>query len=167
MAISAGTWAVISEIGLNQAIDSNSTTQHYKIGKTVTCRDTGSTDYGEAVFIYLKGVASTAAGDFVVYEANGTTTRAVARSTGPGAVAMSACVANEYGWYQRTGLAKVTAGTVADNAQLYTTATAGSVDDAVVTGDLIYGARSDSATDTGFIKATLGYPYCGDTDNSA
>lgn len=166
MPISNGTWAIVDQIGLNQPINETSTTQQHTIGKVVRCKDVGSTNYGEAEFIYLKGVASTAVGDFVVYEANGVTARAATRSTGPGAVAMSACLANQFGWYQRTGRAKVTAGTVADNAQLYLTATAGTVDDAVVAGDLIYGARSDSATDTGFILATLANPYCADTDNA-
>lgn len=167
MAITAGTWVPINgRTGLNLTIDDHSTVAHHKVGDTVRCRDVGTTDYGEAEFIFLKGVASTVAGDYVAYEGNGVTKRAVARDTGPGAVAMAATVAGEYGWYQRTGRAKVTAGTVADNAQLYLTATPGSLDDAVVAGDLIYGARSDGATDTGFILATLSYPYTGDTDNA-
>lgn len=167
MAISHGTWAPVSEIGLNQAIDSNSTTQNYTIGKRIRCRDVGSTAYGEADFVYLKGVASTAKGDLVVFEGNGTTIRAAARAEGPCAVAMSACVASEYGWYQLTGLAVITSGTVSDNAQLYLTATAGSVDDAHVAGDGILGARSDSASDTGLVKATINHPHVGDTDDSA
>lgn len=167
MALTASTWAPVSEIGLNQAIADTSTTQHYKIGKRIRCRDVGTTDRGEAEFVYLKGVASTVAGDLVVFEGNGTTIRAAARAEGPCAVAMSACVASNYGWYQLTGSAIITAGTVADNAQLYLTATAGSVDDAHVAGDGIFGARSDGATDTGQILATINYPHVADHDDSA
>ena len=166
MAISAGTWAVINEIGLNQQIDSNSTTQHYKIGKRVRCRDVGTTDYGEAEFIYLKGVASTVAGDAVIYEADGTTIRLVARGEGPVAVAMSACVASEYGWYQIAGLAKVACATVADNTQAYACGTTAAIDDAHVAGDDIKGMRIASADDTGFCKALLMYPAMSDHDNA-
>jgi hypothetical protein len=168
MAIASGTWAPISEVGLNQPIATNSTTQHYSIGKRVRCRDVSTTtNYGEAEFVYLKGVASTAVGDLVVFEGNGTTIRASARGEGPVAVAMSACVASEYGWYQLTGLAVVTSGTVADNAQLYLTGTAGTVDDAHVAGDQIFGMRSDSASDTGLVKATMNHPHVADHDDSA
>lgn len=166
MAITAGTWQPIDRVGLNQAIADTSTTQNHAIGARVKCKDTGSTNYGEAEFIYLKGVASTAAGDLVSYEADGTTARVAARGVGPVAAAMSACVASNYGWFQIMGLAKVTSGTVAAHKQLYLTSTAGTVDDAVVTGDLIYGATSLAADDTGFVKATLNYPRVGDTDNA-
>lgn len=166
MAIASGQWAPVGEIGPSQAIDAVSTTQVCPIGKVLRCRDMGPTNYGEAEFIYLRGTASTALGNYVVYEGNGDTIRAVARSAGPGAVAMAATGANQFGWYQRTGRAKVTAGTVADNLQLYLSGTAGGVATTVVAGDLIYGARSDGATDTGFALATLSYPSTGDTDNA-
>lgn len=62
--------------------------------------------YGEGEFIYLKGVASTIVGSIVEYTtsfATGLETTNVALSR-PNAVAMSACVANEYGWYQISGI---------------------------------------------------------------
>lgn len=166
MAITAGTWQSQSKIGGNQAIADHGTTQKVHLLDRVTARDTGTTDYGEGEFIYLKGLASTAAGDLVTYNGDGVTTRTVARVTGPCAVAMAATVANEYGWYQIRGVAKVKSGTVAADKQLYLTSTAGQVDDAVVTGDLIYGAHSIAADDTGFVKALLNYPNVGDTDNA-
>lgn len=166
MAISAATWVPTDVIGLNAQITDHTTTQQHPINHRVKCRDTSSNDRGFADFVYLKGVASTVAGDLVIFEGNGTTIRAAARGEGPCAVAMSACVANEYGWYQLTGRAIITAGTVADNAQLYLTATAGSVDDAHVAGDGILGARSDGATDTGQILATINYPCVADTDDA-
>jgi hypothetical protein len=49
----------------------------------------------------------------VIYDHNaGTTKRAVAGDRGPCAVAMSANVASQFGWYQITGLAKIKSGTV-------------------------------------------------------
>jgi hypothetical protein len=166
MAITAGTWRPISQIGLNQQIEDHGTTQYEPLLKRVKCKDTSSQNYGEGEFIYLKGLASTAAGDLVVFNGDGVTTRSAARVTGPCAVAMSACVASEYGWYQIVGIAKTKSATVAADKQLYVTATAGQVDDAVVAGDLVYNAHSIAADDTGFVKALLNYPTLGDTDNA-
>ena len=61
---------------------------------------------------------------------------------------MSANVANQQGWYQIAGSAVITAGTVAANGNVYVTATAGSVDDAVVAGDKVDGARFKTADGT-------------------
>lgn len=166
MAISQGTWQPINEAGLNQAISETSTTKNYELLKRVRCRDVGSTAYGEAEFIYLKGLASTAVGDLTVYNGDGVTTRTVARVVGPAAVAMSACVASNFGWYQIQGLATIKAGTIAADKQLYLTATAGQVDDAVVAGDQVTGAKSVAADDTGLVKAIISYPSCNDNDNA-
>ena len=120
-----------------QPIAVTSTTQLHPLGTIVTAVDPV---YGEGEFVYLTGLASTAVGDVVVIN-KGTTTRAVTTSRGPVGVAMSANVASQYGWYQIAGQAVVnTAGAVADNALVYATATAGSVDDAVVAGAQIDGA---------------------------
>ena len=120
-----------------QPIAVTSTTQLHPLGTIVTAVDPV---YGEGEFVYLTGLASTAVGDVVVIN-KGTTTRALTTSRGPVGVAMSANVANQYGWYQIAGQAVVnTAGAVADNALVYATATAGSVDDAVVAGAQIDGA---------------------------
>lgn len=165
MPINPGLWLVVSEPGLNQDIDVASNTQQYPIGKTVTCRDYSGNGYGEAEFIYLRGTAGTLPAQFVVYEANGTTTRSVLRVTGPGAVSMSACGAGQFGWYQRTGTARLLANPTIDALQLYPTATPGVVDDLTQTGDTIFGARADSNMDGGFIRAALSHPYCADWDN--
>lgn len=165
MAITASTWAALNMIGLNQPIAETSTTQKHRIGTRVRCVDTGSTARGEGEFIYLKGVASTVAGDAVVFdESTGATTRTVAASKGPMAVAMSACVASEYGWYQIYGVGVVTVGTVADNAAVYTTATDGSLDDAQVDSQQVIGAIFRSATDTGQATIGLNYPNAGADD---
>lgn len=129
-----------------QPIATSSTTQSHVIGTRVRAYDE---TYGEGEFIYLKGVASTVVGDLVVYdEKANTTTRAVAGSRGPAAVAMSANVASQYGWYQIAGSAVVKAGTVSANGNVYLTATAGTVDDAVVSGDKVDGARFKTADGT-------------------
>lgn len=129
-----------------QDIAATETSQKHPIGTIVRAVDP---TYGEGEFIYLKGVASTVVGDLVVYDqyAN-TTTRAVAGSRGPAAVAMSANVAGQYGWYQIKGSAVVKAGTVAANGNVYLTATAGTVDDAVVVGDKVDAARFKTADGT-------------------
>lgn len=64
--------------------------------------------YGTGEFIYLLGVASTAVGSIVTYDV--TTYQTTLCAVGgniprPIAVAMSANVAGQYGWYQISGLA--------------------------------------------------------------
>lgn len=167
MAISAATWVPIDHIGLDQAIDATSTTQKYTAGKRIRCRDVGSTARGEAVFQYAKGVASVVAGDACVISANNDAAiRTVARSIGPIGIAMAAIVASNWGWFQVSGVGIVTAGTVADDTTPYLTATAGSLDDAVVAGDIVYGARFAGATDTGQALIELSYPHANDTDGA-
>ena len=98
--------------------------------------------YGLGEFIYLNGVASTAVGSVVIYDQkNGTTTLAAHLSRGPVAVAMSANVAGQFGWYQISGAAvPAVAGAVVAGSLVYATSTAGSLDDAVVATDKIDGA---------------------------
>lgn len=101
-------------------------------------------------FIYLLGVASTGVGSWVTYNATDySTVLLAANAIAPVAVAMSANVASQYGWYQISGKAvgKALAGYV-DNALVYATATAGSVDDAVVAGDRVKLAKGASAVGT-------------------
>jgi len=131
---------------INQAINETSTTKQIGIGTRIKAYDEV---YGEGEFIYLNGVASTTVGDLVIYDQYaGTTTRAVAGSRGPCAIAMSANVASSFGWYQIGGAAVVKAATVVANASVYVTATAGTVDDTVVSGDKVDGARFKTANGT-------------------
>jgi hypothetical protein len=52
------------------------------------------------VYVYLKGVASLAAGDFVTYDKDGVTARSGATSTGAVAIAMSANTASTtFSWF--------------------------------------------------------------------
>jgi hypothetical protein len=103
--------------------------------------------YGAGEFIFLKGLAATAVGTWVTYNDDDfTTTLLAANAIGPVAVAMSANVASQYGWYQISGKAiGLTLAGFLDNANVYATATAGSVDDAVVAGDRVKNAVGASA----------------------
>lgn len=118
--------------------------------------------FGIGEFIYLKGVASTVAGSVVVYDTYaGTTTLTVATSRGPVAVAMAPTVANTFGWYQISGATAVKAATVVAGSLVYTTATAGVLDDAVVAGSKIDGMTFKTADGTpaaGFADAQMNRP---------
>jgi len=129
------------------AIDETTANQAVALGTIVQAADP---DLGSGEFIYLKGVASTAIGSWVTYNSSDNTTALLAANAiGPVAIAMSACVASEYGWYQIGGKAvgKALTGFV-DNANVYATATAGSIDDAIVAGDRVKLAKGASAVDT-------------------
>jgi len=147
-----------------QPIASTDTVQNHPLGTRVKAKDA---TYGAGEFIYLSGVASTAVGSWVTFnqDDNGTTLLA-ANAIGPVAVAMSANVASSYGWYQIYGKAvgAALAGFV-DNANVYATATAGSVDDAIVAGDRVKSAKGASAVGTpsaGLAEFEIQYPLMDD-----
>lgn len=90
---------------LTQNIADTSTTQKHPLGKIVRAVDP---TLGEGEFIYLLGVASTVVGSLVTYEPSTWQTALApvgANKPQPIAVAMSANVAGQYGWYQISGLA--------------------------------------------------------------
>jgi len=137
------------------------TTQRHTLGTVVSAVDP---TYGAGEFIYLQGAATTAVGSWVTYyEDDWTTALLAADAVGRVAVAMSANVASSYGWYQIKGKAVGKALTgYADNAAVYATATAGSVDDAVVAGDLVMNALGASAVgtpSTGLAEFEIDRPY--------
>lgn len=123
------------------------TSENVAVGTIVTAVDP---TYGPGEFIYLEGVASTAVGSWVTFNADDYSTALLAANAiGPVAVAMSANVASQYGWYQINGKAVGLAlASFADNANVYATATAGSVDDAIVAGDRVKEAKGASAVGT-------------------
>lgn len=128
---------------LPQAIADTSTTKQLPLGTIVRAVDAS---YGEGEFIYLLGVGSTAVGSWVTYNADDwSTTLLAGNAIGPVAIAMSANVANQYGWYQISGkgIGK-TNDDVADNGNLYCSS-GGTVDDTDVAGDFISGAKAASA----------------------
>jgi hypothetical protein len=78
---------------------------------------------------------------------------------------MAATVASEFGWYQISGKAVVKAATVVDNANAYISGTAGTLDDAVVDGDMVHLAKFASANGTpaaGFAELEIHRPYTDD-----
>ena len=88
-----------------QPIANTDTTQKHPLGTIVRATDP---TYGEGEFIYLLGVASTTVGSIVTYDPSTylTTLSAVGGNIPRAvAVAMSANVASQYGWYQISGQA--------------------------------------------------------------
>lgn len=134
---------------VEQAIADTSTTKKHPLGSIVRAVDP---TYGVGEFIYLLGVASTVVGSLVYY--NATTYQTVlepgsADDTGvPLAVAMSANVASQYGWYQIGGNAviKKVAVTVSPQVAVYVSATAGRVTNVSSAGEQILGARTANLT---------------------
>lgn len=131
----------------SQPIADTSTVQNHPLGTIVHAVDPV---YGEGEFVYLQGLAATAIGTWVTYNADDNSTALLAANAiGPVAISMSANVASQYGWYQISGKAVgLCLAAFADNANVYATATAGSVDDAVVAGDRVKLAKGASAIGT-------------------
>ena len=158
-------WDIIGAYGGGQNIDETSTTQKFPLGLVVQGNDIDpDTGYGVGEFIYAKGVASTVVGSVALIDTNGwTTSLGTANDIGQLGCSMSINVANQFGWYQITGngVAKGLA-SLLDNKAVYVTSTAGSIDDAVVSGDLIFGMSTVSALDTpssGLALVSLARPY--------
>jgi hypothetical protein len=153
-------WTIQENSLLGQPIGDTSLIQRHALGTIVRAKDP---TYGAGEFIYLKGVAGTVIGSVAVYNLDdGSTTLVAAGGVGALAVAMSANVASQYGWYQIQGKAVVKAGTVVDNAAVYATAVGGQVDDAVVAGDLITNALFASADGTpsaGLAECEIARPF--------
>jgi hypothetical protein len=122
-----------------QPIAETSTTKKHLLGTIVRATDA---TLGEGEFIYLQGIGSTVVGSIVSYGVGFVTALDTAAATGPSnplAIAMSANVASQYGWYQISGLAVATkADTVSFAAGAGFTTSAG-LAVAVVTGRCVLG----------------------------
>lgn len=156
---------VITENALGfPGIGTVSDTAAVPVGTIVRAQDA---TYGAGEFIFLQGVASTAVGSWVTYNSdNGGTDLLAANAIGPVAIATAATVANKFGWYQIGGKAigLALAGFL-DNANVYATATAGSVDDAIVAGDRVKNAKGASAIGTpsgSFAEFEIARPFVDD-----
>lgn len=90
----------------HQPIADTSTTKKHPLGTIIQASDP---TYGAGEFIYLQGVANTLTGHIVNYDANFVTAihTSALNNPRPLAVAMSANVASQYGWYQISGQAVV------------------------------------------------------------
>lgn len=142
--------------------------QRHPLGTRVCAKDLSADAYGEGGFIYLKGLTTSDKGTWVTFNADDwSTTLLAANAIGPVAVCMNdACNTGKFGWYQVYGKAvgKVLAG-FADNGNVYATATAGSVDDAIVAGDRVKVAKGASAIDTpatGLAEMEIQNPFMDD-----
>lgn len=158
------TFAIKNPIIGVQPIEVTSTVQNHALGFKVRAI---SLTYGEGEFIYLKGVGSTAIGSWVTIHEDGfTTTLLAANDIGQTAIAMSANIADQFGWYQIDGKAVGKAlANYADNGLVYATATAGSIDDAVVSGDRVkkaIGASAVGTPSTGLAEFEINYPFMDD-----
>lgn len=132
-----------------QPIAVTDVTQNHALGTLVRAVDPV---YGMGEFVYLKGIAATAVGSMVDFDQYlGTTALSPATAgTGPVGIAMSANVANQYGWYQIEGSAVVKApNAMVVGADVFSlAATPGSVDDAAVAGEQILNAKVSTTTGT-------------------
>jgi hypothetical protein len=163
-------WKITTSIIGVQPIADVSTTQLHPFGTIVEAVDTGTNQNGAGEFMYVKGVSSGATGAWVgVNSDDYTTTLATANGIYPivGVMMSDLDAATDYGWVQISGkaVAKALTGFV-DNANVYLTATAGSVDDAVVAGDRVQNVKGASALDgpaTGMAEFELSRtPYTND-----
>jgi hypothetical protein len=151
----------------HQQIADISTTQKHPLGTIIRATDP---TYGEGEFIYLLGVTGTVAGSWVTYAGRAfTTALIVANAIGPVAIAMAANVGSSYGWYLIQGAHPAAiAGDVASNGNLYAEATAGKVDDAIVTGDRVWGAKATAADNSthGTVAVEIHRPFMNDALNA-
>jgi hypothetical protein len=116
--------------------------------------------YGQGTFIFLKGVASLAAGDVVTYDSAGQSIRALTTSRGPIAVAMAAVPATSWGWFMRKGTVLVNSGanaTVASAAAQCSAA--GTIDDTTTAGQFIDGMTTRAVNSGGFTLCSMSNPY--------
>lgn len=100
-------WSTDEPKVVPQALDETSATQRAPLGTIIRGRHE---TYGEGEFIYLEGVANTTVGHVVSYDAATFQTALMSAAVGigrPVAVAMSANLADRYGWYQIAGVAVV------------------------------------------------------------
>lgn len=141
------------ELGI-QPIAVTSTTQNHDLGTIITATDPV---YGGGEFIYLLGVASTVVGSVVTWGgvSSGTPTYqtalapATANLAQPLAVAMSANVGSQYGWYQIGGSAvAATNGTLATGPGPVYLAGSGQLTSSQANGKQVLNAINVTATGT-------------------
>jgi hypothetical protein len=139
--------------------------QNHPLGTIIRAEDA---TLGEGEFIYLTGAANTVVGMLVTYNNLAGTTTAVPNTASqnvPVAVAMSANVASQFGWYQIAGIATITKTATKINpaAKLAISATAGSVIGGSTAGKMIMNCitvnAATVASATGTIQATINRPF--------
>lgn len=142
-------------------------TQEHTPGQIVMAEDKSSADLGVGEFIYAQ--ANEAIDQYeavLIDQADYGADLAVANGIGMFGVALTGLASGEWGWFQISGKATVlvASGFAAGNL-VYLTATAGTVDDAAVAGDIVYGSQSLSAIATpvaGAAYVGLNRSFCQD-----
>lgn len=156
-------WSPTGNFLLPQNIDERSTTAKTALGTRLSAKHA---TYGSVEFQYQKGVASGAVRDWVtINEDDGTVTRLAANAIGPVGIIMSTLTASFYGWVARRGKVLGNCLTLyADNAKVWITGTAGSVDDTSVAGDLVVNAKGASLTavGSGYAEFEIDNPWVND-----
>jgi len=119
-------------------------------------------------YVYLQGIASLAAGDFIVYgnaAAPYVVTRLVndANSGGAGSVAlaMAAALATQFGWFQVYGPSQANANvatTASIGVQLYRSGTTGRAAVTAVAKDCLFGVYTMAASVANVGQVFLDYP---------
>lgn len=149
---------------ITQAVGVSSAVKQHPVGLIQASDDA---TYGAGEVIYLQAGAVMARGSWVTYaQDDGSAALLAANAIGPVALATGVMASGEYGWFQISGkgVGLVAAG-FADNANVYATATAGTVDDAVVAGDRVKNAKGASAVGTpsaGLAEVEIARPFMDD-----
>ncbi len=112
-------------------------------------------------YMYMRGVASGAAGVWVSFDEDHVTTLLAANAVGRVGIMMATLDATtDFGWFQIYGKNTIAStDTVAADAQLYIDGTAGRADDADVAGDAIIGAISRSSDTSNVATVEINYPF--------
>lgn len=123
-------------------------------------------DIGGNIYRYMKGGTSVALGSWVTFAADtNVPTLLAGNAIGPVAISMAANTsATNYSWYQVWGNNTVAkSDTTGSGTALYIDGTAGRVDDAVVSGDLVAGAFSTAADTANVLPVHINRPFVTDT----
>lgn len=122
-------------------------------------------DDSNNAYVYLAGVASCVAGDWVSYNASTyVAVRLAADAVGLVGIAMGATLAANWGWFQVYGFNTTSrSDTVAGAGGLFIDGTTGRVDDASVAGDFVNGALSTAADTANVLPVHISFPYVTNT----
>lgn len=119
-------------------------------------------------YVYVQGVASLAANEYITYTAGGQAARLLTTHTGPVAIASAAAGATEYCWAGIIGsFTGVSESSNLSNVPQYPLS-AGRVDDAIVQNKAILNCYATSAAVAGATHTvTINRPWVGDMGNSS
>ena len=139
------------------ALDYTDTTPSFATGTTVNLNDGGQAVYVQAASTVSTYMAVSVRVDNTVVPLT-TTNSANSKAIGFAQVSIASA---SYGWVQIGGKPRVTVATACQpNVPLFTTATAGVLDDATVTAGLVAGlVATTSAASASAVSCIAGYPH--------